>query len=110
MSNRIHIIVKREPGDYWAAYCLDFTLYAVGDTADEARQKLLDIVSEYVEDATTGADRDYRDQLLGRRAPLRDWAVFFALRAWYRYLEGISRSFFFTCFVAIANFKLTHSV
>lgn len=82
MSNRIHIIVKREPGDYWAAYCLDFTLYAVGDTADDARQKLLDIVNEYVEDATTGADRDYRDQLLGRRAPLRDWAVFFALRAW----------------------------
>lgn len=78
---KLHYLVKREPQGYWAAYCLDFTLYAVGDTADEAKTKLDDQVKEYIRDAVIGPDAPYGNQLLSRSAPIRDWIAFYALFA-----------------------------
>lgn len=92
MSKHLHLILKTEPGGYWAAYCLDFTLYAVADTAQEAQRKLLMLVNEYLDDAV--ADPAHADQLLNRRAPLGDWLGFFALRAWQsvrRFSDGLTR-------------------
>jgi hypothetical protein len=45
----------------------------------EAKEKLENMIAEYVYDALAGEDRDFGPQLLSRRAPLRDWLKYY----WY---------------------------
>lgn len=75
----LHGLLRRESEGYWAAYCLDFTLYATGETAEEAMGKLRVIVDEYLTDALVGDDQEYAADLLSRRAPLIDWIRFYWL-------------------------------
>lgn len=71
--------------DQWSAVCLDFTLAAQADTFEEARKKLHQMICEYVYDAVAGEDKQYRDQLLKRRAPLRDWIRFYFYKSLFHY-------------------------
>jgi hypothetical protein len=66
-------------GNQWQAFCLDLSLAAQGDTFAEAKDKLDAMVAEYVYDALVGDDREHAEQLLTRRAPLRDWLKYY----WY---------------------------
>ncbi len=79
-SLTLHCIAKCHSG-YWSAHCLDFTLYAVGETFDEAKAKHDAQIMEYLYDAFDGEDREFAPQLLLRRAPLRDWVEYFAVSA-----------------------------
>ena len=65
----------------WQAVCLDFCLAAQGDSFEEARGKLHAMIVEYVQDALTGEDREFADQLLRRRAPFSLWARYYRLVA-----------------------------
>jgi len=65
---------------YWQAFCLDLCLAAQGDSFDEVKQKLETMINEYVHDAVAGPDKDYVNQLLRRRAPLRYWLEYYLLR------------------------------
>ena len=56
-------------GNVWVASCLDFCLAAQGESFEEAKEKLEDMISEYVYDATVGEDRDHAYILLTRKAP-----------------------------------------
>lgn len=76
MKNMLHCIVKNE-GAYWSARCLDFTLYVVGDTQEEAMAKLTGEIDEYLYEAIEGRDKAFAAQLLLRSAPWSDWAVFY---------------------------------
>jgi hypothetical protein len=69
-------------GNQWQAFCLYLSLAAQGDTFAEVKDKLDAMVVEYVYDAP-GDDRDYAEQLLTRRAPLRDWIKYY----WYSVLS-----------------------
>lgn len=64
----------------WQAFCLDFDLAAQADSFEEARDKLHQMIAEYVYDALAGEDRAYAESLLSRRAPLRLWAKYYAYR------------------------------
>lgn len=79
---RLHCLVKHEAEGYFAAYCLNYTLYAVGETSDEAKEKLFTLIDEYVRDAIVGADAEFGEQLLARRAPLIDWIKFYMWWGW----------------------------
>jgi predicted RNase H-like HicB family nuclease len=79
----LHGLLRLENEGYWAAYCLDFTLYATGETPEEAMGKLRVIVNEYLTDALVGEDQQYADDLLSRRASWRDWARFY----WLSFLQ-----------------------
>lgn len=83
----LHGLLRREKEGYWAAYCLDFTLYATGETAEEAMGKLRVIVEEYLTDALVGDDQPYADDLLNRRAPWADWVRFY----WLSFLQHFHR-------------------
>ncbi len=74
----LHCIIKNE-GDYWSARCLDFTLYAVGETQEEAKEKLVLEIDEYLYQAIEGIDKEFAAQLLLRRAPFQDWALYYAI-------------------------------
>ncbi len=92
-ATALHCIAKYRSG-YWSAYCLDFSLYATGETLDEATEKLGAQVMAYLYDAIEGEDREFAPQLLLRRAPWRDWAEWHLLSAMDRFewLGGIVRS------------------
>jgi hypothetical protein len=68
-------------GDQWLGYCLDFTLVTQADSLPEAHRKLEEQVRSYVSDATVGEDREYAQDLLTRRAPLKYWLKFYAVLA-----------------------------
>ena len=71
---------KRE-GGVWVAVCLDFCLAAQADTLEQAMQKLLGQVAEYVYDAVAGEDRDQGAYFLQRRkAPASQWLTYYGLR------------------------------
>ena len=72
-------------GDQWQAFCLDLSLAAQADTFAAVKNKLDAMVFEYVFDALAGEDRDYAEQLLTRRAPLRDWLKYY----WCSALSGV---------------------
>ncbi len=83
-TNFLHCIAKQHNG-YWSARCLDFTLYAVGNSFEEAKEKLDAQITEYLYDATEGEDRAFAPQLLMRRAPWRDWLEYYAIAAVLRF-------------------------
>lgn len=64
----------------WQAFCLDLCLAAQDDTLEGAHQKLIDMICEYVYDATVGEDKEHAAQLLTRKAPFEQWLKY------YRYL------------------------
>lgn len=72
----LHCYAEKK-GDQWQAFCLDLSLAAQGDSFQEVRRKLDDMIGEYVYDAMVGEDRDFAFHLLKRRAPLRYWAKFY---------------------------------
>lgn len=62
---------------YWAAYCLDLTLYATGETFEESREKLDQEICGYVDEALIGEDKAFAGQLLKRRAPVSCWLRYY---------------------------------
>ena len=64
----------------WQAFCLDLTLASQGDSFEEVKAKLEEMIVEYVTDAVSGEDRDHAEALLFRSAPFRFWIK------WYFYV------------------------
>ena len=84
MESKLHCIIKKHDG-YWSARCLDFSLYSVGDTADEAKTKLECAIDEYLFDAIEGDEKDNAAHLLLRKADLNEWLWFYLLVFLTRY-------------------------
>ena len=68
---------KQEEG-MWVAVCLDFCLATQGDTLDEVKRKLEEQITLYVGEALE--DKEYGNQLLGRRAPVTQWLEYYFIR------------------------------
>ncbi len=79
MNDRLHCIAKKHDG-YWSARCLDFSLYATGDTLAEAKQKLATEIDDYLFDAIEGDEQQNAAHLLLRRADYQEWLLFYLLR------------------------------
>jgi hypothetical protein len=61
----------------WTLMCLDFSLAVQDESLTVAKAKLRSQVAAYVKDATDGVDKEHRDYLLSRTAPLRYWVKFY---------------------------------
>ena len=72
----LHRIAREEDG-VWAALCLDLDLAAQGETLPEAKEKLEQMIEDYIFDALAGDDRQHAGQLLSRKAPLVEWARYY---------------------------------
>jgi len=89
--------MARQDGGVWVASCLDLDLAAQGDTLEDAKASLEAMISEYVFDAVAGEDRAHADQLLRRKAPLSEWAVYYFIKAFNRLRgakDGLKRALF----------------
>jgi predicted RNase H-like HicB family nuclease len=67
---RLRCYAEEQGPCLWVAVCIDLCLAAQGETYKEARRKLDSQIDRYVEEAFT-IDRAYFDQLIPRKAPLR---------------------------------------
>ncbi len=65
----------------WQAFCLDLCLAAQGDTIDEVKHKLEEMISEYIYDALAGEDKEHAAALLSRRAPFKYWLKYYLYSA-----------------------------
>lgn len=72
-------------GDQWQVFCIDLCLAAQGNSFLEARNKLGNMLTEYVYDALAGEDREFADQLLNRKAPFNQIATYH----WYKWMHRI---------------------
>ena len=69
---------KRD-GDNYFAICLDLNIYARGDTPEQAIEKCLDFVCEYIDEAYSD-DIEHFSDLIPRKAPLRFWVEYRFMR------------------------------
>lgn len=70
------LLLKKE--GQWVALCLDFTLAAQAETADQAKRLLVAQIDGYVNDALSGLDIKHAPALLRRRAPAKYWLMYYA--------------------------------
>lgn len=75
-------------GDQWVALCIDLELAAQADSYGEVRRKLQHMIQTYVYDAVVGVDREHREILMARKAPLWYFAKYYYLVA-LSYLHGV---------------------
>lgn len=66
-------------GEQWGAFCLDFTLAAQGDTFEDAKSKLEEMIEDYLYDALVGEDREHAVDFLSRRAPVSEWIKYYCI-------------------------------
>jgi len=79
--NPKELIVKcyaKQEGGMWVAVCLDFCLATQGDSLNEVKRKLEEQITFYVSEALE--DKEYGNQLLGRRAPVTQWLEYYFIR------------------------------
>lgn len=62
-------------GDSYFAICLDLNIYARGDSVEEATEKCVQFVGEYINEAISD-DVEHASHLLRRRTPLKFWALY----------------------------------
>jgi hypothetical protein len=62
---------EQESKCIWVAVCIDLCLAAQGESCGEAQRLLNSQIDCYVFDAVFGEDQKYADQLLNRKAPLK---------------------------------------
>jgi hypothetical protein len=72
----IHLLARRIEGQ-WVVACLDFDLAAQDCTFEAAQRRLLDQVESYVQEALSIDGGTHASELLSRRAPLVNWALFY---------------------------------
>lgn len=88
-SNELLLRCYAEKKDgVWQAFCLDFDLAVQGESLDEVRKKLHNIIVDYLTDALIGEDRKHAEQLLNRRAPRWMYLKFFVMRAIHRWQKN----------------------
>ena len=71
----IHLLARRV-GSQWVVACLDFDLAAQDSSFEGAQRRLLAQVDSYVQEALAIDGGAHAQQLLSRRAPLSQWALF----------------------------------
>ena len=94
-------------GPVWQAFCLDLNLAAQDSSFIQVRNRLHQQIESYVEDAVTGEDVAYADQLLSRKAPWLCWVKYYYLSAVYG--AGVAKNSIKQLFVEVIPVHLGHN-
>ena len=65
----------------WEALCLDFNLAVEAETPEQLKAKMHDMIESYIETVLDTDDKASVVSLMMRKAPLKDWIVYYALCA-----------------------------
>lgn len=64
----------------WSLICLELCLASQADALQKAELRLHNQIKTYLDEATSGIDREHASSLLNRRAPLQYWIKYYWCR------------------------------
>ena len=67
-------------GSKWCGVCLEFNLAAEAESSEQLRKKLYDMIVSYVDTVIETDDKESIPDLLVRRAPLYNWAIYYLIK------------------------------
>lgn len=76
----IHCYAEQKADNLWQAFCLNYDLAAQGESFEEVKSKISEMILDYLDDALDGDDKAFADQLLQRSAPWWMWAKYRGIR------------------------------
>lgn len=96
----------RMAGSRYVGVCVDLNLAVQADTPQMLREKMVEAIQSYIETVMDTDDRDSIPRLLLRKAPLNDWAIYYAISA-ICFIKELPDKFF--RFKEHLPFRLSHS-
>lgn len=64
----------------WFGVCLELNLAAEAESPEQLRKKLFDMMKSYIETVIETDDKDSIPELLERRAPFYNWAIYYIIK------------------------------
>ena len=64
----------------WFGVCLELNLAAEAESPEQLREKLFNMIKSYIDTVLDTDDKDSISQLLIRRAPLYNWAIYYLIK------------------------------
>lgn len=104
MKNIRGMIAYNQNSKLWVAMSLEFGLAAQAFTEQDAKQKLIAQIQEYIDDAS-GIDKAHKSQLLSRKAPF-NWYIRYY---WLAMKEALHKNNHSLIFCQSANDYATHA-
>lgn len=77
----VKCIGHRKKNGKWFGICLNFDLAAQADSPEELQKKLRAMIEGYIETILETEDQASVSELLERRAPLKYWFYYYAMKA-----------------------------
>lgn len=68
-------------GGKWFGLCLNFNLGVEANSPDELRLKMHQVIESYIETVLDTEDKPSIPELLCRRAPMKDWLMYYGIKA-----------------------------
>ena len=60
--------------------CVDLNIAVQADTAEELKSKMNDAIASYIDVVLDSDDKASIPRLLSRRAPMRDWLIYYLIK------------------------------
>lgn len=95
---------KTEKGN-WFGLCLDFNLAVEAESPELLKKKMNEVIISYIETVFDTDDKRSIPQLFSRRAPFRDWLVYYIIKS-IIFIKQFPDRFIFN---EIIPFHLAHS-
>ena len=64
----------------WFGLCLNFNIAIEADTQEQLKQKMNQVLTSYIETVYDTNDTSSIPELLARRAPLKDWLMYYKIK------------------------------
>ena len=65
----------------WTAICLDLNLVVEAENQKDLKDKMHDVIESYIETVLDTDDKESIAELMMRKAPLKDWIVYYSISA-----------------------------
>ena len=72
---------SKTKGGKWFGLCLNFNLAVETESREQLKHKMHEVVESYINTVLDTDDSASIPDLLCRRAPLKDWAIYYGIRA-----------------------------
>ena len=95
--------------DRWWGICLDLNLAVEAESPKQLVRKMGEVIISYIEAVQDTDDKESISELLSRKAPLRDWALYYFIVSMFRATQIKDRFRNYLTFREVIPFHLAHS-
>ena len=65
----------------WFGLCLNFNVGVEAENREQLKRKMHEVLESYIETVLDTDDRASIPELLSRRSPIKDWLIYYGIRA-----------------------------